>query len=59
VLDDLIERGLRRPQFLIVDGASGLDRAIAAVWDNVPLTLIQQFGTLRPPRRHAADRGRT
>ena len=30
VLDDLIKRGLRRPEFLIVDGAAGLDQAIAA-----------------------------
>ena len=35
VLDDLIKRGLQRPEFLIVDGASGLDKAIAAVWDGV------------------------
>jgi putative transposase len=37
VLDDLIRRGLRPPQFLIVDGASGLEMAIAAVWDGVPV----------------------
>jgi mutator family transposase len=37
VLDDLIKRGLRRPEFLIVDGASGLDKAIAAVWDGAPV----------------------
>jgi putative transposase len=37
VLDDLIRRGLRRPDFLIVDGAAGLDAAIAAVWDGVPV----------------------
>ena len=37
VLDDLIARGLRRPQFLIVDGAPGLERAIAAVWDAGPV----------------------
>jgi Transposase, Mutator family len=30
VLDDLVTRGLRRPEFLIVDGAPGLDKAIAA-----------------------------
>jgi transposase-like protein len=36
VLDDLIGRGLRRPQFLIVDGAPGLEKALAAVWDGVP-----------------------
>jgi len=37
VLDDLIRRGLRRPEFLIVDGAPGLENAIAAVWDGVPV----------------------
>ena len=37
VLDDLIKRGLRRPHFLIVDGAAGLEKAIAAVWDGVPV----------------------
>jgi transposase-like protein len=37
VLDDLIKRGLRRPEFLIVDGAPGLDHAIASVWDGVPV----------------------
>jgi putative transposase len=37
VLDDLIARDLRRPEFLIVDGAPGLEKAIAAVWNGVPL----------------------
>jgi transposase-like protein len=37
ILDDLIARGLRRPEFLIVDGAPGLDKAIAAIWDGVPV----------------------
>ena len=37
VLDDLVRRGLRRPEFLIVDGSGGLDSAIAAVWDDVPV----------------------
>jgi len=37
VLDDLIKRGLRRPEFLIVDGAGGLEKAIAAVWHGVPV----------------------
>jgi putative transposase len=36
-LDDLVQRGLRRPEFLIVDGAPGLETAIAAVWDGVPV----------------------
>jgi putative transposase len=37
VLDDLTRRGLRRPEFLIVDGAGGLDSAIATVWGGVPV----------------------
>jgi putative transposase len=37
VLADLINRGLRRPEFLIVDGAPGLDKAIASVWAGVPV----------------------
>ena len=37
VLDDLIGRGLRGPEFLIVDGAPGLENAIAAVWAGVPV----------------------
>src|SRR5688572_10588136 len=36
VLDDFVARGLRRPQFLVVDGAPGLEKALAAVWDGVP-----------------------
>src|SRR5882757_6062474 len=37
VLDDLVKRGLRRPELLIVDGGTGLESAIAAVWDSVPV----------------------
>jgi putative transposase len=37
VLDDLVRRQLRRPAFVIVDGAPGLEQALAAVWDGVPL----------------------
>jgi putative transposase len=37
VLDDLVKRGLRRPEFLVVDGAPGLDKAIAAIWEDVPV----------------------
>jgi putative transposase len=36
VLDDLIARGLQTPQFLIIDGAAGLERALAALWPDVP-----------------------
>jgi transposase-like protein len=37
VLGDLVKRGLSRPEFLIVDGTPGLAKAIAAVWDGVPV----------------------
>ena len=36
VLDDLIARGLKTPQFLIIDGGAGLERALAALWPQVP-----------------------
>jgi putative transposase len=36
VLDDLIARGLRTPEFLITDGAAGLEKALAALWPGVP-----------------------
>jgi transposase-like protein len=55
VLDDLIKRGLRRPEFLIVDGAPGLENALAAVWDGVPV----QRCTVHKHRNllaHAPDR---
>jgi len=32
-LDDLDARGLRRPAFVIVDGAPGLEAALTALWD--------------------------
>ena len=55
VLDDLIRRGLRRPEFLIVDGAPGLEAAIAVAWDGVPV----QRCTVRKHRNllaHAPER---
>ena len=36
VLDDLIGRGLRTPEFVITDGGAGLDRTLAALWPDVP-----------------------
>ena len=36
VLDGLIVRGLRTPEFLITDGGAGLERALAALWPDVP-----------------------
>ena len=36
VVDDLVKRGLRQPEFLIVDGGSGLEQALAGLWGDVP-----------------------
>ena len=36
ILDGLIARGLRAPDFLITDGGAGLERALAALWPDVP-----------------------
>ena len=36
VLDDLIARGLRTPDLLLIDGGAGLERALASLWPNVP-----------------------
>ena len=36
VLDELTARGLRTPEFLTVDGAAGIGRALAAPWPEVP-----------------------
>jgi len=37
-LDDLDARGLKRPEFVIVDGAPGLEAALAALWgDDLPI----------------------
>src|SRR3954464_2870140 len=36
VLDDLIARGLRTPEFILVDGGAGLEKALCALWPAVP-----------------------
>lgn len=36
VLDDLITRGLRTPELLLIDGGAGLERALAGLWPEVP-----------------------
>ena len=37
LLDDLAARGLTTPELVIVDGAAGLEKAIAALWNDVPV----------------------
>ena len=36
LLDDLVARGLKMPEFLVVDSAAGLEKALAALWPEVP-----------------------
>jgi transposase-like protein len=62
VLDDLVARRLRTPEFLTVDGAAGLERALAALWPAVPAQrcTVQTVRTqsLRRSGRAAAARRR-
>jgi transposase-like protein len=37
LLDDLVKRGMNTPDLVIVDGASGLDAGLAALWSGVPV----------------------
>ena len=55
VLDDLAARGLQAPALVIVDGAPGLEKALAALWAEVPV----QRCTVHKHRNllaHAPDR---
>ena len=35
LLDDLVRRGLRTPELVVVDGAPGLEKALAALWPDM------------------------
>jgi len=37
VLDELVKRGLKTPELVIVDGATGLEKALAALWSDLPV----------------------
>ena len=55
LLDDLVNRGLKTPELVIVDGAPGLEKALAALWSDVPV----QRCTVHKHRNllaHAPDR---
>ncbi len=55
LLDDLVKRGLKTPELVIADGARGLDKALAALWSDVPV----QRCTVHKHRNllaHAPDR---
>jgi putative transposase len=55
LLDNLVSRGLRTPELVMVDGGSGLDKALAALWPDAPV----QRGAVHKHRNllaHAPDR---
>ena len=55
LLDNLVARGLKTPELVIVDGGSGLDKALAALWADAPV----QRCTVHKHRHllaHAPDR---
>jgi putative transposase len=55
LLDDLVTRGLKTPELVIVDGAAGLEKALAALWSDMPV----QRCTVHKHRNllaHAPDR---
>jgi len=55
LFDDLVARGLQTPDLIIGDGAPGLEKALSALWPNVPL----QRCTVHKHRNllaHAPDR---
>ena len=55
LLDDLVKRGLKTPELAIVDGAPGLEKALAALWSDIPV----QRCTVHKHRNllaHAPDR---
>jgi transposase-like protein len=37
ILDDMAARGLKRPELAIVDGAAGLEKALVALWSDLPI----------------------
>jgi putative transposase len=55
LLDNLVTRGLAKPDLVIVDGGAGLDKALAALWPDAPV----QRCTVHKHRNllaHAPDR---
>ena len=49
LLDDLVKRGLKTPELVIVDGGSGLDAALAALWSEVPVPALHGAQASQPP----------
>ena len=45
LLDDLVRRGLKTPELVIADGAPGLEKALAALWPETPISAARCTST--------------
>jgi transposase-like protein len=58
VLDDLLARGLAKPELVIVDGGKGLEAALASLWADVPVqrcTVHKERNLLAHAHKHLHD----
>jgi putative transposase len=58
VLDDLLARGLAKPELVIVDGGKGLEAALASLWADVPVqrcTVHKERNLLGHAPKHLHD----
>jgi putative transposase len=58
ILDDLVARGLAKPELVIVDGGKGLEAALASLWDDVPVqrcTVHKERNLLSHAPKHLHD----
>jgi putative transposase len=58
VLDDLLARGLAKPELVIVDGGKGLEAALASLWTDVPMqrcTVHKERNLLAHAPKHLHD----
>ena len=58
VLDDLISRGMAKPELVIVDGGKGLEAALASLWGDVPVqrcTVHKERNLLAHAPQHLHD----
>ena len=58
VLDDLLARGMAKPELVIVDGGKGLEAALASLWDDVPVqrcTVHKERNLLAHAPKHLHD----
>jgi putative transposase len=58
VLEELLARGLVKPELVIVDGGKGLEAALASLWDDVPVqrcTVHKERNLLAHAPKHLHD----